>query len=120
MSCSVNDKGQFQARPNIDDFFISPEGEPVAVAAIWGGGVVFAGGRACSARDLVEHYRPLKGFMQPLCVICGARHEPEYPHLFTDELNKHIQGIYGRDAQQSDTFEHCTGLIRAAMEAAHQ
>jgi hypothetical protein len=56
----------------------------------------------------------------PLCLICGTIHEPEYPHALTHKFNQEIRRKHKRDAQPSDTWAHCVGIMRESAIAANQ
>lgn len=56
---TINSNGCFIERPGIGNCFRSPTGETVYIAAIWTHGVVFKGGPACSAADLLNRYKPI-------------------------------------------------------------
>ena len=51
----------------------------------------------------------------PVCQVCGARHEPQYPHEATDRLREYVRLQQGRRATAYDLVSHTTGLIRAAV-----
>jgi len=111
MPATLNPDGTFAKRPAIGEHFLQLGGEVFTVAASWPGGVVFEGGKPCSAADLVDRY-------DPQCPECRAFHEPDYPHELTPAFRLHIQWQHGRPATREDTFAHCGGVIRAAVETA--
>ena len=69
----LNPDGTFAERPQIGERFLHLGGDVFTVAASWADGVVFEGGKPCSAVDLVDKF-------DPQCPACKAFHEPEYPH----------------------------------------
>jgi len=54
----------------------------------------------------------------PLCGICGAKHEPEYPHLDTAQFRRHVFREKGRVATQYDLLAHTTGALRESVMVA--
>lgn len=54
----------------------------------------------------------------PRCHACGERHEPEYPHEFTERFRRHVRLMHGREATAYDTLAHCKGVIYQASMAA--
>jgi hypothetical protein len=112
MTVSIHHSGAWRQRPEIGAVYLGPDGEIVTVMATWQAGAVFADEAGCvSAAELVSRYKPR-------CEICQAFHEPEYPHQLTDAYQRHIQQAHGRAASVADTYTHCTGILRAAVESA--
>lgn len=54
----------------------------------------------------------------PKCPLCGAGHEPEYPHEVTLEFRHHILREKGRVANHYDLLAHTTGAMREASMTA--
>lgn len=55
------------------------------------------------------------------CPVCGARHEPQYPHHITNKFRRHIFRREGRVATYYDLLSHTKGVIReSAMTATLQ
>lgn len=112
MTVRLNPDSSFAQRPEIGDRYLCHTTKAVKiVAASWQSGVVFEGGEACSAMELLTHY-------DPQCQDCKAFHEPEYPHELTPAFRLHIQWSKGRKATQEDTFAHCSGTLLAAVSEA--
>lgn len=110
---TINNDGDFTKRPFIGERFQGPEQTVHAVASIWSRGVVFEQGPAVSAADLVTQYKPE-------CPICCGFHEPEYPHEFNEHFRFVVAMSEKRPARRADSYAHCTGLIKASAERAHQ
>ncbi len=51
----------------------------------------------------------------PVCSLCGARHERQYPHEATQQLRDQIFVMAGRKATAFDLVSHTRGLIREAV-----
>lgn len=114
MTVSVHHTGAWRQRPEIGAVYLGPDGEEVTIMATWQAGAVFANEAGCvSAAELISRYKPR-------CEICRAFHEPEYPHQLTPRFRLHIQWHHGREANIDDTYAHCAGLLRAAVESATQ
>ena len=112
MTVSVHHSGAWLQRPEIGAVYLGPGGEIVTVLATWQAGAVFADEAGCvSAAELISRYKPR-------CTVCHAFHEPEYPHQLTPTFRLHIQWHHGREASIADTYTHCTGILRAAVESA--
>ncbi|MCK5640129.1 MAG: hypothetical protein KAJ19_05010 [Gammaproteobacteria bacterium] len=108
----INDQEQFTVRPEIDEQYLAPTGNIVAIAAIWPGGVVFNGGEHCTAFEFAAYYKPA-------CGLCGGFHEPQYPHELSNAYNAHIHKTKGRAASIEDSLAHCVGLVREAATLGH-
>lgn len=107
----INQDGSFRQRPEIGERYKHLDGEICIIAASWTHGVVFEGGKCCSGFDLIAKF-------DPECPECAAFHEPQYPHEFTAVFRTHIASKHGRIATREDTFAHCGGVIRTAVETA--